>query len=197
MTDQSPRHVSGADPAKHARLIETASKEFARVGFDNANVDAIAAHAGVAKGTVYLYFENKAGLFLAVLDAVRARLAVQQPADEGNDPVLALRTFIHDYLVLADSSPDLFRCYTSALFGVNRDFQTAALAIFAWQRDRVQHLLRCTTHQHRDQDGVRAQVLAGSMLAAALLRGLQGERVAGTAPEECSLLYGALASESK
>src|SRR5258708_4205653 len=142
MTDQSPRRITAADPAKQARLLETAASEFARVGFDSASVDTIAALAGVAKGTVYLYFANKAQLFLALLDAVRSRLVVQPPASERVDPVLALRSFIHDYLVLADASPELFRCYTSALFGVNRNFQAAALAIFTSQCDRLQQLLQ-------------------------------------------------------
>jgi AcrR family transcriptional regulator len=190
MTDQSPRHSNGTDPAKHARLLEAAAEEFARVGYERASVDTIAARAGVAKGTVYLYFEGKARLFLAVLDAVRARLAVQHPPEAVAEPVGALRTVIHDYLLLADASPDLFRCYTSALFGVNRDFQTAALDIFAWQRDRLQDLL--ARAGHAESPGARAEVLAGSMLAAALLRGLRGAPAADTTLEETVLLDGAL-----
>jgi hypothetical protein len=38
--------------------------EFARLGFDQANINTIAELAGIGKGTIYLYFENKRELFM-------------------------------------------------------------------------------------------------------------------------------------
>ncbi len=194
MTDQSPTTTIGSDPAKRARLLETAAEEFARVGYERASIDTIALRAGVAKGTVYLYFMNKAHLFLGVLDAVQARLATQESACSPTDPAGALREFIHRHLVLADASPDLFRCYTTALFGVNREFQAAALTIFAWQRDQVQHLLEVAGQRNDAATPLnRAPVVVASMLAAALLRGLNTAHDPATALEEDVLLNGALA----
>ncbi len=194
MTDQSPRITAGADPAKRARLLETAAEEFARVGFERAGIDAIALRAGVAKGTVYLYFMNKAHLFLDVLGAVRERLATQESTCSPTDPAGALREFIRRHLVLADASPDLFRCYTTALFGVNREFQAAALAIFAWQCEQVQQLLeRAGPDDAAARPRDHAPVVVASMLAAALLRGLNTAQDRATSLEEDLLLYGALA----
>jgi AcrR family transcriptional regulator len=49
-------------------LLDAAATEFARQGFHGTSLDAVAAAAGFTKGAVYSNFENKADLFLAVLD---------------------------------------------------------------------------------------------------------------------------------
>ena len=49
------------------RILESARGVFFRDGFMAANLDEVAAGAGVAKGTLYRYFENKAELYVAVL----------------------------------------------------------------------------------------------------------------------------------
>jgi hypothetical protein len=50
-----------------AEILDAARTVFAQRGFAGATIDAIALAAGVAKGTVYLYFESKRELFLASL----------------------------------------------------------------------------------------------------------------------------------
>jgi len=49
------------------RILEAARGVFFRNGFMAANLDEVASGAGVAKGTLYRYFENKAELYVAVL----------------------------------------------------------------------------------------------------------------------------------
>ncbi len=49
------------------RILETARDVFFRDGFVEANLDEIARGAGVAKGTLYRYFDSKADLYVAVL----------------------------------------------------------------------------------------------------------------------------------
>ena len=49
------------------RIIEAAREVFFRDGFMPANLDEVAELAGVAKGTLYRYFESKADLYVAVL----------------------------------------------------------------------------------------------------------------------------------
>jgi AcrR family transcriptional regulator len=55
-------------------LLEAAGIVFARQGFHGATLDEVAATAGFTKGAVYSNFENKADLFLAVLDDRLERL---------------------------------------------------------------------------------------------------------------------------
>jgi AcrR family transcriptional regulator len=188
MTVQSPSH----DPAKRARLIASAAEAFSRVGFDRANVDEVAANAGVAKGTVYLYFANKGELFLAVLAELRDQTDLAHWSASGDDePETMLRNFIRHQLKIAAASPDLFRCYTSALFGVNRDFQEMALSIFKSQRDRVAGQLRRLAGASRVTTGIerRASLFLTAILAAALVGGLETGRAArSTSLEEQALL---------
>jgi AcrR family transcriptional regulator len=195
MTDQSATLPTGADPNKRQRLLETAAEEFARVGFERAAVDTIAERAGVAKGTVYLYFESKAALFRAILAELRGRLTAMGSTGVAAGPGDGLRALIRSQLELADDAPDLFRCYTSALFGINRDFQQDALEIFAWQRSVLRPLLA-----KAGTDGdleVRTALLAAAVLAAGLVRGLDGAgRKGDTDLEEGVLLKGFLAPES-
>lgn len=59
-------------------IIEAATRVFASKGYHRATIRDIAREAGVADGTIYISFENKAALLLAVLD----------PLDEaGADPI--------------------------------------------------------------------------------------------------------------
>lgn len=54
---------------RRATILDAARTVFARNGFTGAIMDAIAHEAGVAKGTVYLYFRSKTEIYRAVLDA--------------------------------------------------------------------------------------------------------------------------------
>jgi AcrR family transcriptional regulator len=61
--------------ATRAKLLAAAGEEFARVGLERANVDAISLAAGYAKGTIYNYFPSKEELFLAVVEEASAQAA--------------------------------------------------------------------------------------------------------------------------
>lgn len=55
-------------------IVSAAQTVFAREGFEGARIAEIAKAAGVAEGTVYLYFRNKNALYAAVLRSYYARL---------------------------------------------------------------------------------------------------------------------------
>ena len=52
---------------RRAAILDAARTVFARNGFTGAIMDAIASEAGIAKGTVYLYFRSKTDIYKAVL----------------------------------------------------------------------------------------------------------------------------------
>src|SRR5579872_5007541 len=114
--------------ATRRRIIREAASEFARLGFDQANINVIAEQAGIGKGTIYLYFENKRDLFLemlrfiaqAQLTVIRAALAQEGTLRQRLERLF--RAFAH----LAEEESDHFNVYMSALYGVNRAFQAEA-----------------------------------------------------------------------
>jgi AcrR family transcriptional regulator len=57
-----------------SEILEAARKVFAKKGFDEATMDEIAAAAGLAKGTLYLYFKSKRDVYLKTLQHGRAEL---------------------------------------------------------------------------------------------------------------------------
>jgi TetR/AcrR family fatty acid metabolism transcriptional regulator len=85
---------------KYEAILRAAIKVFAGSGFFNSKVADVAREAGVADGTVYLYFKNKddilASIFNQYMDdalaAGRANLARIQ------DPIEKLRRIVHAHL---------------------------------------------------------------------------------------------------
>jgi len=65
------RRVAGQDPAKRQQILDGARSVFLRVGFDGASMNDITREAGVSKGTIYVYFENKEDLFGALIERER------------------------------------------------------------------------------------------------------------------------------
>jgi AcrR family transcriptional regulator len=58
---------AGEDSAKVRQILDGAREVFLNLGFDGASMGDIARTAGVSKGTLYVYFENKAELFSALI----------------------------------------------------------------------------------------------------------------------------------
>jgi TetR/AcrR family transcriptional regulator len=67
--------------ATRTRLLEAATREFARTGYAGARIDAIADRARINKRMIYVYFGDKDGLYRAVFDAhLTGAFAVDGPA---------------------------------------------------------------------------------------------------------------------
>ncbi|MBN1858543.1 TetR/AcrR family transcriptional regulator [Candidatus Bipolaricaulota bacterium] len=56
-------------PDKRSRILEAATTVFANTGFHASRVQDIAEQAGVAKGTIYLYFRNKEEILLSIFQS--------------------------------------------------------------------------------------------------------------------------------
>src|SRR5215475_11534596 len=56
------------DNAKRQQIVEGARATFLAQGFDAASMNDIARSAGVSKGTLYVYFDNKEQLFEAIVE---------------------------------------------------------------------------------------------------------------------------------
>lgn len=71
-SSQKRRHAAGEDPGKRRQIMQGAWKVFIDQGFDAASMNSICKEAGVSKGTLYVYFENKEDLFVALVESKRA-----------------------------------------------------------------------------------------------------------------------------
>lgn len=65
------RPAAGHDPVKRQQILEGARRVFISVGFDAASMNDITREAGVSKGTIYVYFQNKEDLFEALIEEER------------------------------------------------------------------------------------------------------------------------------
>lgn len=91
---------AGQDPRKRQQIMEGARKVFHAKGFDAASMNDIARVAGVSKGTLYVYFENKEQLFLEIIaEEKRADLwPVMELDHEDHDIAGVLNRFGRDFL---------------------------------------------------------------------------------------------------
>src|SRR5215468_4979257 len=84
---------------KRERILVAAERIFARHGFFAARVSEIAREAGVADGTIYLYFKSKDDLLISLFEnrmkQVNDRL---RRAIAGAAPREQLSAFVHAYL---------------------------------------------------------------------------------------------------
>ncbi|MFQ3580946.1 MAG: TetR/AcrR family transcriptional regulator [Chloracidobacterium sp.] len=65
--DKLPTSTSKGENGKHDTILRAAIKVFARNGYFNSKVSDVAREAGVADGTVYLYFKNKDDLLFSII----------------------------------------------------------------------------------------------------------------------------------
>jgi AcrR family transcriptional regulator len=95
-----PAAPAEARNERRAAILSAALEEFAARGFEAARLDDVARRAGIAKGTIYLYFRDKESLFQ---ELVRAMLSPLVGAIEamplGDLPLSVVTEKIFDVLV--------------------------------------------------------------------------------------------------
>src|SRR5437763_4894716 len=91
---------------KRERILGAAERIFARHGFFAAKVSDVAKEAGVADGTIYLYFKSKDDLLIALFERRMQELTqALQGAIAGKTPREQLRAFIKMYLQKVHDEP--------------------------------------------------------------------------------------------
>src|SRR4030067_948294 len=86
------RGPRGGGPAKRDRILRAAIKIFSQKGFFNSKVSDIAQAAGVADGTIYLYFKNKDDLLISLFEEKMAEVVAdvrERVAEEDGGKVSA------------------------------------------------------------------------------------------------------------
>ena len=111
LLDRAIGPVDPADPKarKRLRILGAATDLFAKQGYRKTNIDDIARAAGIAKGTVYLYFKNKGAIaYSAIALEKRKNLEqVRSAFDRSVPPREQLRRFIETALLMVADMPVL------------------------------------------------------------------------------------------
>ncbi len=87
---------------KKNKIIEAAVEVFAEKGFFNANVRDVARKAGVADGTIYVYFKGKDDLLISLFEQKMETILVdfREKLKAITDPLERLQEFIRTYFQL-------------------------------------------------------------------------------------------------
>lgn len=93
-------------------LLEATRRVIGRYGFQGATIDRVAEEAGVAKGTIYLYFANKENLLhAAVLQGLRemVRQIEQDGALASDSPLTCLKHLARNQFRMLNSNRDFLK----------------------------------------------------------------------------------------
>lgn len=97
--------------ARRTQILDAATQVFARKGFNRATIRDVAQAAGIADGTIYNYFANKADLLIGLLDRLNdterrpASLALAAEAPLAD----YFRAYLRERVEALWSNADLFR----------------------------------------------------------------------------------------
>jgi len=93
---------------KHQVILEAAVKAFAQTGYHRTRVADIAQEAGVADGTVYIYFKNKEDILVSLFQNLMLRFVedLRCELSQYHDAIDKLNTIIHYHLTTLANKPD-------------------------------------------------------------------------------------------
>ncbi|HHY59013.1 MAG TPA: TetR/AcrR family transcriptional regulator [Clostridia bacterium] len=92
---------------KYLQILEAAVKEFAEHGYHRTQVSRIAKEAGVADGTIYLYFESKEDILVSLFTEKMGEFvsALKQKLEKARGFEEQLRTLVYHHLEMLGAHP--------------------------------------------------------------------------------------------
>jgi len=107
---------------KRDRILQAGVQVFARKGFHNSRVSEIARHAGVADGTIYLYFKNKVEILISIFEEEMEKIIneVQIAVSSQTTSESRLKAFIQTHLEIVRKKPKLAQVFHLELRQSNR-----------------------------------------------------------------------------
>ncbi|HEV2350997.1 MAG TPA: TetR/AcrR family transcriptional regulator [Terriglobia bacterium] len=139
-----------------AEILEAARRVFAERGFHEATVDGIAEAAGVAKGTLYLYYHSKRAIYWAALKHGIGALHEELEREMGGARTVAgkIHSFIATKMRFIEQHRDFFKIYYSE-FGNAFAHPTQVHEEFRELYQRQARLLECVLREGIRQRTIR------------------------------------------
>ena len=101
--------------SKRDSIVREAVAEFAAQGYQRASINNIVKRLGIAKGSLYQYFENKETLFLYVFDSftekVKQAVKASVSLDGNTDFFLLIKQVLSAGISFVDDYPNYFQVY--------------------------------------------------------------------------------------
>jgi AcrR family transcriptional regulator len=131
---------------RRQQILNHARDVFAKRGYYAAKIDDIVAAAGIARGTFYLYFEDKRAIFEEIVDRVFTRLGMTilrvDPADGGRNVGAQIEENIRRIVALLLEDRPTTKIMLSDAVGVDAAFDRKLLSFY----DEVATLLERALH---------------------------------------------------
>ena len=125
---KEPRQLS---PDKAAAILAGGMQEFLAHGYAATSMDRVAAAAGVSKATVYSHFQDKEGLFTALIEQLVQgefrSIYDPNPSDLPAEPKIFLRALAHRVLDMGANEPQ-FLNFMRVIIGESGRFPQLARA---------------------------------------------------------------------
>ena len=158
------------DPARVQRIIETAADLFGEFGYNDVRMEDIATRAGVAKGTLYLYYKDKDDLFLALILDRMTRLFEQAQAR-----ALRAKQPEEKLLVVVQEVFDYFRSYPHIFAAIQRLDNVGSAGQMEALRGSRNRFLNLTSGIIKDLNATGRGAAKDPDMAAVILCGMMRE----------------------
>lgn len=165
------RKKRGKDGEKRERILAASISVFAQKGFYATRVSEIAKAAGVADGTIYLYFENKEDVLISIFrDRIGKLVEVLKREVEKADSVEdGVRRIVELQLGLLEGERDLAEVITVNLRQSSSLLKQYAVPLFTEYLDVIAGVIAAG-----QDSGALRQDLSPKVVARALWGGLDG-----------------------
>ena len=165
-SEAAKRKSSGTD--KRERILSAAIKVFAKNGFYATRVSEIAQAAGVADGTIYLYFKNKDDVLVSIFrDGIEQLLVILRDVAASDSPVQQrISKVIELQLGLLEDKRDLAEVITVNLRQSSRLLKQYATPLFAEYIDVIAGIVRDGQKEGVFRKDINPRVVARSLFGA-------------------------------
>lgn len=159
---------------RRTEILDAATKIFSEQGVDDARMDDVAAQAGLAKATVYVYFRSKDEIFEAVVKRALTELMAltEERVSSAKDFAGKLYAFIIVRLEYWREKQELYRVISS----LKRDVKDRKRSL-RWQRLAVDYLVSLLTEAVKQGEIPEQDVEAAAWALMDMIRGVHERRI--------------------